>query len=98
MDLLIDEVFDDLATMHIQYDEGLESRAQLRGKLTSHELDDVEDSGVDLITVLYHFTFFHVGKDFLNTLSPVDLIDGEDDLAGPALHPLSARTTIVVCD
>ena len=82
--------------MHVKHDQRLECRSQLCRKLATHELHNFENLVVDFITVLLHLALLHVGKDLLDALSPVNLIDGEDDLTRPFLHPLGTGARVVV--
>ena len=98
LNLLINEVFDDLSAVHIQYNERLKSSTELSTQLATHKLYNIKDLPVDLVTVGFHLALTHVSKHVLDSSGPIDLIDGEDNLTRPSLNPVSTLALIVVID
>ena len=82
--------------MYIKYDKSLKCRSKLRCQLSTHHLYNFLNLTVNDITIGLHFSLAHVIKDFFDSLGPINLIDGKDNLTGPFRDPFSSLVVVIV--
>ena len=71
--------------MDLQDDESLQGHTEHGGQLTSHHLNHMVNIGSHLLKETLEIL---IPKCFLNTESPVDLIDSEHNLTWPLVNPV----------
>jgi hypothetical protein len=85
---------DDISCVDINHDHSLESNPSTNGEITSHKLYNFFNLVVKLLNVSLETLLLLDG--LLDTLSPVDLIDSQNDLTGPVTDPLGTFGDVVI--